>query len=466
MSAARNRAEKSANVLSQALADRLRIDGTVTGRKHSLLARRQAAPTARGARRAGADPLLTALRRRLVPARLPRRGPLRRGAGAALPASPGPAGPGARPRLRRGSLPRRPSRRSRRGGQPVGALPAHRGGPTRPSRYPPRRMADPTMPELEMGRRRCADFQDALARLRAALAARRPRRPGPGPPPRRALPRRRVAGTRTRRPTAGRAAVRGGRGPGERRSSTTTATSRPTGSPPARRPAPALRRRGLAQPAGAEPGLRPVVVHLHLPRPHGRGRQPAAALPARRPPRGSRARPGAPARPRPDAYPDGRTPRRACLFAGYDRDGIVDDYVVHYLRELARLRRRLLPRRRRPRPRRARQARGHRRRGPGASRTRPTTSAPGRCWPATSSAGTGSTATTRWSSPTTAASWSVPSTRCSPRWTPARATGGACRPRRWSSTRTTSATTSRCRSTRPGASCSARAAGPTCSTCT
>ena len=37
----------------------------------------------------------------------------------------------------------------------------------------------------------------------------------------------------------------------------------------------------------------------------------------------------------PTRYPDGHRPRRACLFAGYDRDGIVDDYVVHYLRELA-----------------------------------------------------------------------------------------------------------------------------------
>lgn len=30
------------------------------------------------------------------------------------------------------------------------------------------------------------------------------------------------------------------------------------------------------------------------------------------------------------------TPRRACLFAGYDRDGLVDDTVVHYLWELSR----------------------------------------------------------------------------------------------------------------------------------
>ena len=81
------------------------------------------------------------------------------------------------------------------------------------------------------------------------------------------------------------------------------------------------------------------------------------------------------------------------------------------------------------------------RRAPGASRTRRTTSARGRCWRATWSAGTGWTRTTRWCSPTTAASWSGRSTRCSPRWTAAPATGGACRPRRWSSTRTTSATT-------------------------
>ena len=66
-------------------------------------------------------------------------------------------------------------------------------------------------------------------------------------------------------------------------------------------------------------------------------RQPAAPLPAARPARGLRARPGPGAGPRrPRAYPDGHAPRRACLFAGYDRDGIVDDYVVHYLRELAR----------------------------------------------------------------------------------------------------------------------------------
>lgn len=33
---------------------------------------------------------------------------------------------------------------------------------------------------------------------------------------------------------------------------------------------------------------------------------------------------------------EGTTPRRICLFAAHDRDGIVDDYVVTYLRELSR----------------------------------------------------------------------------------------------------------------------------------
>jgi hypothetical protein len=45
MRAARNVAQKSADVLSVALAERLRIDGSTQGRKHSLLSRRQGAPT-------------------------------------------------------------------------------------------------------------------------------------------------------------------------------------------------------------------------------------------------------------------------------------------------------------------------------------------------------------------------------------------------------------------------------------
>ena len=28
---------------------------------------------------------------------------------------------------------------------------------------------------------------------------------------------------------------------------------------------------------------------------------------------------------------------RACFFAHYDRDGIIDDYVVHYIKELKKV---------------------------------------------------------------------------------------------------------------------------------
>jgi Rhamnan synthesis protein F len=38
----------------------------------------------------------------------------------------------------------------------------------------------------------------------------------------------------------------------------------------------------------------------------------------------------------PTSYAPGQVVRRACLFAGYDADGLVDDYVVDYLTELAR----------------------------------------------------------------------------------------------------------------------------------
>ena len=38
----------------------------------------------------------------------------------------------------------------------------------------------------------------------------------------------------------------------------------------------------------------------------------------------------------PTRPPSGATPRRLCLFAAYDADGVVDDYVVTYLRELSR----------------------------------------------------------------------------------------------------------------------------------
>ncbi|MTV28738.1 hypothetical protein FTX61_25670, partial [Nitriliruptoraceae bacterium ZYF776] len=32
----------------------------------------------------------------------------------------------------------------------------------------------------------------------------------------------------------------------------------------------------------------------------------------------------------------GETPRRACLFAGFDVDGVIDPYVIAYVRELSR----------------------------------------------------------------------------------------------------------------------------------
>jgi CDP-glycerol glycerophosphotransferase (TagB/SpsB family) len=40
--------------------------------------------------------------------------------------------------------------------------------------------------------------------------------------------------------------------------------------------------------------------------------------------------------PRVVRYVDGQSIRRACLFAGYDVDGVVDDYVVAYIKELSR----------------------------------------------------------------------------------------------------------------------------------
>jgi hypothetical protein len=45
--------------------------------------------------------------------------------------------------------------------------------------------------------------------------------------------------------------------------------------------------------------------------------------------------PRTPPRP-PTGYAPGARPRRVCLFAGYDPDALIDDYVVDYVRELAR----------------------------------------------------------------------------------------------------------------------------------
>ena len=52
--------------------------------------------------------------------------------------------------------------------------------------------------------------------------------------------------------------------------------------------------------------------------------------------RGFETKPAITARPEPDALEAGRSPRRVCLFAGYDVDGLVDETVVAYLRDLSR----------------------------------------------------------------------------------------------------------------------------------
>ena len=81
-------------------------------------------------------------------------------------------------------------------------------------------------------------------------------------------------------------------------------------------------------------------------------------------------------------------PRRACLFAMYDPDGLVDDYVVAYVAELARHADVfVLRRRRRCEPGQLDRLSG---RAParGCARTAATTSARGACWPGSWSAGT------------------------------------------------------------------------------
>ena len=118
-------------------------------------------------------------------------------------------------------------------------------------------------------------------------------------------------------------------------------------------------------------------------------------------------------------------PRRACLFAMYDPDGLVDDYVVAYVAELARHADVFVLRRRLAAARPARPAAG-RVPVPGCARTAATTSARGACWPASWSAGRRSRRTTRCCSPTTRAGCSGRWTRCSRGWTPDRATSGGC----------------------------------------
>ncbi len=58
------------------------------------------------------------------------------------------------------------------------------------------------------------------------------------------------------------------------------------------------------------------------------------------------ARPHRPELPPPPALPSDRPVRRACLLAGYDIDGIIDDYVIELRPRAGPLLRRLLPGRR------------------------------------------------------------------------------------------------------------------------
>ena len=413
MRAARDLAESSANVLSRALADRLRIDGTDQGRKRSLLARRQPGPTAEEQQQLElirSSPLFDAawyLRNYHDVVQAPATS--RACTSCAIP--PGPPGRRARTSTPPAtSMPiRRCSRRaSTRWCTSCSARRAR--GPTATRRSRDDRTSSRSTPTAlrglpgRVGSPSSSDGgastgeDPARARRLVSRSCRGPARD------------RQAAPSRPRRP----APVRHGGGRAAASCGTRRGTPRPTGSPPAvPRPAAALRRRGLARPARAQPRLRPVVVHLQLPRPTAEEVNPLLhyllvgrhdglePVPGPRP--ACVRRPGTP-------RGNGRAAR--CLFAGYDRDGIIDDYVVALPARAGPARRRLLPRRRRARARRARQARRASPPGPGASRTRPTTSAPGRCWPATSWAGTGSTATTRWSSPTTAASWCGPSTTC------------------------------------------------------
>ena len=440
-------AEKSAELLSTALAD------AAAHRRHAPRAASTACspgarrrPPPRSSRAAGADPLLAAVRRGLVPARLPRRRPLRRGAGAALPAPPDPADPRAGPRLRHRPLPRRPPRRARARASTRSCTSCSPTEGRRADRYPPRtrdrRTDDPTRPAgaaaptssaagCAFVRRWQRVDRDDPARARGSSSGRSPTG-CPSRADRQApRPRRRAALRRWPSSAASGAFDEDGYAEANRLASRD-----------ATRPAPPLRRRGLARPARAQPAtstsggtrcsyldptaedVNPLLHYLLVGRHEGLA--PVPGPPPARTPTALRRRPArraGPACSRPTTATASSTTtscdylRELARYADvfYLADGVLDPGELDKLD-------------------------GHRRRAPGASRTRRTTSAPGRCWPATWSAGSGSTATTRSCSPTTAASWCARSTTCSPRWTPAPATGGACRPRRWSSTRTTSAT--------------------------
>ena len=148
--------------------------------------------------------------------------------------------------------------------------------------------------------------------------------------------------------------------------------------------------RDAAQPHA---GLRPLVVLVHLPRPRGRAGQPLRPLPGARGgtvvtrtvPVGAADARAAPAGT--DRWP---AAGRACS-PGSTRDGIVDDTVVAYVRELSRFADVYYLADCAPGGRRARQARAVHARPVGDPPRPSTTSAPTRCWLATWSAGTPST---------------------------------------------------------------------------
>ncbi len=347
-------------MLSQALADRLRIDGTRHGRKQSLFARRYAPPTADERRqvelirssplfdaawylrnyhdvvRSGEEPALHFLRYPTRPIRAP--GP-DFDAARYLDAHPEVLAEGVNPLVH--FLLSEEGRRA-------DTLPT----------------PDPMTPDLETGRRRCADFlagwlpfvqrwqrvdRDDPARARRLVERvlvegfpepRTNRRPDRDAELRCAMAVVRASG-----------ALRRGR---VRRGQQ---ARQPLDRPPGR-PAPrtSSTRAGVtcARPASTSTcGGTRAATSTRRPRRSTRCCTTCSSGAAR----GSSPCPGPPAERTPTRYAEGNVPRRACLFAGYDRDGIIDDYVVHYLRELARSRRRLLPRRRRARARRAGQAR-------------------------------------------------------------------------------------------------------------
>ena len=119
-------------------------------------------------------------------------------------------------------------------------------------------------------------------------------------------------------------------------------------------------------------------------------------------------------------------PRRVCLFALYDPDGLVDDYVVDYVTELARFADVYVLADCELQPGSSTGWTGWCRvRGCGG--TARTTSARGACSPVSWSAGRCSRPTTRCCSPTTAAGCCGRSTRSSRGWTGGPATSGPSR---------------------------------------